>query len=170
MHTGLTASSPARLILLAILAASVGALGLAYTAEHAFGLEPCALCIYQRVPYVIAGVLAAVALGLSADRRSQARLVGLCGGVFLVGLGLAAYHVGVEQHWWASPVCGGSPAADMTLEEMQAELTAKPSRPCDRVDWTLFGLSIAGYNGIASLGFAAFSLAGARLLLRRRTG
>ena len=170
MNTGLAASSPARPIMLAILAASVGVLGLAYAAEHAFGLEPCALCTYQRVPYLIAGMLAAVALGLSTAPRTQTRLVGLCGGVFLVGLGLAAYHVGVEQHWWTSPACGGIPAADMTLEEMHAELASKPPRPCDRVDWSLFGVSIAGYNGIASLGLAAFSLAGARLLLKRRTG
>ena len=46
-----------RLILLAILAASMGALGMAYVAEVVFGLEPCILCLYQRVPYAITGVL-----------------------------------------------------------------------------------------------------------------
>jgi len=51
---------------LVILAASVGALGLAYVAEGVYGIEPCQLCLWQRVPYAVAGLLA-VAVGEVRD-------------------------------------------------------------------------------------------------------
>ncbi len=58
-----------RYIPLAILAASVAALGAAYIAEYAFGLEPCILCLYQRLPFVATGLLALA--GLPALRRRR---------------------------------------------------------------------------------------------------
>ncbi len=155
-----------RLIPLAILAVSVGALAVAYIAEFVFGLAPCILCLYQRVPYVAAGILAILALGLPPRSGVRSAAVALCGAVFLAGAGIAAYHVGVEQHWWASTAaCGGALPAEMTVEELKAQFAAGPPKPCDEVDWTLFGISFAGYNLVASLALAAFSLAGARRLM-----
>ena len=45
-----------------IFAVSATALANAYIAEYGFGLEPCILCLYQRVPYAVAGVLGLAAL------------------------------------------------------------------------------------------------------------
>ena len=62
---------------------------------------------------------------------------------------MAFYHVGVEQHWWGSfAACGGELATDLTLEDLKAQLGGGniPRKPCDRIDWELFGLSLAGYN------------------------
>lgn len=151
---------------MAILAASVGALAVAYIAEFVFGFEPCILCLYQRVPYAATGILAVLALGLPPRSGVRAASVALCGAVFLAGAGIAAYHLGVEQHWWAgTAACSGALPAEMTVEELQAQLAAKPPKPCDQVDWTLFGISFAGYNLMASLALAGFSLAGARRLM-----
>ncbi len=158
-----------RLIPLAILAASVGALAVAYIAEFVFGLEPCILCLYQRVPYVAVGILAILALGLPPQSGVRAAAVALCAAVFLAGAGIAVYHLGVEQHWWAgTAACGGVPPAEMTVADLKARLAGKPPNPCAQVDWTFFGISFAGYNLIASLALAAFSLAGARRLMRAR--
>ena len=44
-----------RLVPLAILGASVSALAVAHTAEVVFSLEACNLCLYQRIPYLLAG-------------------------------------------------------------------------------------------------------------------
>ncbi len=156
-----------RLIPMAILAASVGALAVAYIAEVVFGLEPCILCLYQRVPYAATGILAILALGLPPRSGVRAASVALCGAVFVAGAGVAVYHVGVEQHWWAgTAACGSALPAEMTVEVLRAQLAAGPSKPCDQVDWTLFGISFAGYNLMASLALAAFSLAGARRLMK----
>ena len=156
-----------RLIPMAILAASVGALAVAYIAEFVFGLEPCILCLYQRVPYAVTGILAILALGLPPRSGVRAASVALCGAVFLAGAGIAVYHVGVEQHWWAgTAACAGALPAEMTVEALRAQLATRPPKPCDQVDWTLFGISFAGYNLMASLALAAFSLAAARRLMK----
>ncbi len=65
-----------------IFAVSATALANAYIAQYAFGQEPCVLCLYQRVPYAVAGVLGLAALFLPSLRF---RLVAAAGGVFLVG-------------------------------------------------------------------------------------
>ncbi len=144
---------------LMIMAASVGALATAYSAEYAFGLEPCILCLYQRIPYAVAGVLGLGALllptGPSANRARSWAVMG-AGFVFLAGAGIAFYHVGVEQHWWASAAsCGGAVGeGPKTIAELQQMLSQKPPKACDEVDWTLFGLSMATYNIPVSLALA----------------
>jgi disulfide bond formation protein DsbB len=151
-----------------IAAASAGALAVAYAAEHGFGLEPCALCLYQRVPYVAAAALAGFALVPAAKGFARPAAV-LAGLVFLVGAALAFYHVGVERHWWpGTEACAGELAAATSVAELKARLTEPPAPRCDEVAFSLFGVSMAGYNGIASLALAAFALAGARALGARR--
>ena len=75
----------------------LSALAAAYTAQYGFGLEPCILCLYQRVPYAVA--LGLGLLGLVALRPAglQPLLVLIAGLGFLAGAGIAGYHVGVEQ-------------------------------------------------------------------------
>lgn len=153
-----------RLIPLAILAASLGALGFAYTAEIGFGLEPCPLCLYQRVPFAAAGILALLALAGPLSERLKTGVVCLCGLIFLIGSGIALYHVGVERHWWASAVCSAGAGNELTMADLQKALQAGEPKACDIVDWKLFGISIAGYNVVYSLALAAACFAGVRLL------
>ncbi len=156
-----------------IFAVSATALANAYIAEYAFGLEPCILCLYQRVPYAVAGVLGVVAL---MSPRVRVRAVAAAGVVFLIGAAIAFYHVGVEQHWWASVAAcgagGGAPGdigGPATVDELRQMLTrAKPVKACDEVDWTLFGLSMATYNVALSLALATASLWAADQLRRSK--
>ncbi len=135
----------ARLIPVGILLVAVGALSFALTAQYAFGLEPCILCLYQRVPFALTGVLAVVALRLSKDSPTIPLIIIVSGLIYLIGAFIAVYHVGVEQHWWISG-CGGTLAEDATLSDLRASLMQKPEKACDDVDWTLFGISMATYN------------------------
>lgn len=165
----MTATSPgltwSRLVPMAILVTSLGALAAAYAAQHLFGLEPCVLCLYQRLPYVVTAILGAAALILPTEGGARTSVVALAALVFAGGAALAFYHVGVEEHWWASIAgCGGELAAGVTLENLRAGLAEPAAKPCDQVDWRLFGLSLAGYNVLISLALAAASLAGARVL------
>jgi len=145
-----------------IFAVSAAALVNAYIAEYVFDLEPCILCLYQRVPYAVAGVLGLLAL---TSPRVRVWAVAAAGGVFLAGAAIAFYHVGVEQHWWASAAgCGGAGVdkGPATVEDLQRMLkNLKPVKPCDEVDWTLFGLSMATYNVPTSLALAVGSFWGA---------
>ncbi len=153
-----------RLLPAAILTISLGALANAYVAQYVFGLEPCNLCLYQRVPYAVTAVLAIIAF-FPLSGGGRAALVALCAGAYLAGAGIAFYHVGVEQHWWLSE-CTGTLAKNLSIEEMKAQLMSKPPKACDDLEWTFLGLSMATYNAAFSLALAAVSLAGARLLAK----
>lgn len=145
-----------------VLLASLGGLAAAFAGEYLFGLEPCILCLYERVPYAAAALMAGVALATPAQSGWRARLMALAAVVFLAGAGLAFYHVGVEQHWWRSVAgCEGPLALDAGD---LGTLSLSDLKPCDRVDWRLFGLSLAAYNAIVSLALAALCLVAVRLL------
>lgn len=149
------------LIPLAILGACVGALALAYVAQYVYGLEPCLLCLYQRVPYAVGGLTATVAV-LSSARGLRVAAVAVAGLAFAAGAAIAVHHVGVERHWWASAAaCGGLLAMPETPAQLLAELSRPPVQACDAPAWTLFGVSMAGYNIVASGALALFAFLGA---------
>ena len=153
-----------RLVPLLILLVSLGALGGAYASEVWGGLKPCVLCFYQRYAYVGAGALGLAAL-IMADRTGPRRLlVALAGLAFLTGAAIASFHVGVEQHWWrGTPACH-APQLDMSLpvEQLREQMLATDFVPCDQIPWSLFGISMAGYNVLASLLLGLASLWAAR--------
>ena len=135
------------------------ALGTAYVAELVFQLKPCDLCLYQRIPYIIIGVLG-VAAYLFNSNKFIMRATGTAGMVLLAGSGLAIYHMGVEQHWWISVTsCGaGQLSQELTMGEFQALLQQKPVIACDGIAWSLFGVSMATYNAAVSLIFGLIGL------------
>jgi len=155
-----------------VLAASVVVLGSALLSQYVGGLKPCVLCLYQRVPYVFTiglsgSALALVAFGGGHPRPVLTRgVLAVCAAIFLVGAGIAAYHVGVEQGWWVgTEACSGSDLNAMTIDELREHLLAAPIVRCDEVSWSLFGISMAGYNVLTSL-----ALAGGCLWLARSKG
>ena len=56
---------------------------------------------------------------------------------------------------------------DLTIDNLRPEALATGLKPCDRVDWRLFGLSLAGYNVIASALLSADCLAALALIGRK---
>ena len=129
-----------------------GALGFQY-----FGrLHPCELCLQQRIPHYAAVVAATLAIILR--RHPVSFLLTTLAGLLVVTSGFqAVYHLGVEFHWWERPEpCG------LTFEpgggNLLAKIIAAPLVSCDKPQWTLFGISLAGWN-------ALFSLVGGCLIL-----
>jgi disulfide bond formation protein DsbB len=152
-----------------ILAASAATLGGAFLFQYAGGLAPCVLCIDERYPYAVAIALALLALTLGGGRVLGATLA-LCGLAFLVDAGIGVFHVGVEQHWWeGTAACTGSVVAGgvHSLEALRQQILNAPVARCDRIPWSLFGISLAGYNLLIALALAAFSLDAARRCLSR---
>lgn len=137
---------------------AIGSLSMAMVAQYVFGLEPCILCLYQRVPFVLTGLLALLALRMKEGSSFIPLIIILCGLIYLSGSGIAFYQVGVEQHWWVSE-CSGALSDNVTLEDLRASLMQKAEKSCDDLNWTLFGISMATYNvlfsgtlGLASIG------------------
>jgi disulfide bond formation protein DsbB len=155
LDRSLTPTSACLVLALASAALLLGALGLQYLG----GLPPCRLCIWQRWPYV-----ALIVLGVVGWRVFPRAALGLAALVLLIGAGLAVYHVGVEQGWWALPAgCIAGQGAE-SIEDLKRLLAEAPPA-CDQVGFTLLGLSLAGWNLVVSLLLALF--AGAAALGRR---
>lgn len=148
-----------RLLPLFVLVASIGALGIALVAQYGFGLKPCELCLIQRVPFAIAGLLALVALLRPPDR--QRLTMTLAGLAFLVNSAIAFYHVGVEQKWWVS-ACAGSGGQNVSVADL-ASLMQKPAEGrCDEPAWEWHGITMAAMNIVFSGGLALVVLAASR--------
>src|SRR5712675_367207 len=85
-----------------ILLASAAVVGAALLSQYVGGLQPCELCLYQRWPYYgVVGVTLAAAI--AGNRPLTIAVMAASALAFLTGTGLAFYHVGVEQHWFAGP-------------------------------------------------------------------
>ncbi len=148
-----------RLVPALIVAVSLGALAAALASQYWGGLQPCVLCYYQRYAYL--GAAAFGVLGLIAGPRTGARraAVTLAGIAFLTGAAIAVFHVGVEQLWWRGTSECHAPVFDpnASIADLREQLLGTGFVPCDQVQWSLFGISMAGYNVLASLGLALAS-------------
>ena len=135
----------------AVVGVSIFSLISAYTAQHVFGLEPCILCLHQRIPYFTNIVFGALAfMAISKHPRLATVFLFLSALVFFVGASLACFHTGIEQRWWEflSTACGtGILPEGLSVEEIREALRQQATVVrCDEVTWTLFGISLAGYN------------------------
>lgn len=149
-----------RLHSILILLACIVALGTVLVAQFGFGLQPCHLCVIQRLPYAFAACFALAAI--ATPKRKCGLMLGVCALCFATNAGFAFFHIGVEQHWWAAS-CSGTGVLATTGAALLAQLASGPPPPaCDALSFSLFGISIAGFNLIASLVLTAFASWAAR--------
>lgn len=114
------------------------------------GLAPCEMCYWQR--YAHLAVLAVAALAFLTANRA---LGWLAVAAMLVAAGLGLFHAGVEQGWWQGvTACTAPVSAGMSQADMLDSLMKAPLVRCDQIPWSLFGVSMAGWNALISLGAA----------------
>ena len=130
---------------------------------HAFqtfgGLAPCHLCLKQREVYWTA--LGVGTMGALMPMRPQGRfwINAVLTLVFAYGLYLAVYHAGAEWRFWPGPTTcssGGQAATADSIAAMMGGAKLKPPA-CDVAAWRMLGLSMAGWNVLASLALIAGS-------------
>ena len=140
-----------------------GGLGFAYYAQFYLGLEPCPLCIFQRLALLGLGMvflLATVHNPGGWGARVYGALIGLAAGI---GASIAARHVWL-QHLppEEAPRCG--PGLDYLLETLSLNETVREvltgSGECAKVDWTLLGLSIPEWTLLLFLGLGVLGVFG----------
>lgn len=143
-----------------ILLVTVAILSSAYSAQYIGGLRPCILCLYERIPWFITGALMLVIVLMHFSGPMRRMLMLIAGLVMLAGAGLSGYHVGVEQGYFQPPATCSATTTPANLQELKALLeTTLPPR-CDEIPWSMFGISLAGYNAIASFAMAVAALFG----------
>lgn len=114
------------------------------------GLPPCKLCIYQRIPHIIA-----IGLGLIYLVKPSRPIVvfGILAALTTSMIGF--YHAGVEIGIFAGPdTCTSNITDGQSAEDLLADIMQAPVTRCDDVLWSFLGLSMAAWNGIISLGLA----------------
>jgi len=151
-----TNSAPiARTASLLLAIASIAILLSVFGFQYLGGAAPCQLCIWQRYPYAVLIVLGAV--GYFWQPRL---MLGLSFLVLLVGAGLAGYHFGVEEGWFALPTGCAAGGDAPSVEELRRMLSEAPPA-CDQVQFMVLGWSLAAWNFLASLALALFAGAAA---------
>ena len=139
-----------------ILLAAGGSLALllgAFAFQHIGGLAPCKLCIWQRWPHA-----AAIGIGGVALITGFAFLALIGGMAALTTAGIGIYHTGVERKWWEGPTSctgGGTDLSSMSGADLLNFEVTDTLVMCDQVAWEMFGLSMASWNALAALLFAA---------------
>ena len=140
-------------------------LGGAYASQYVGGLHQCEMCWWQRYPHMAAIPLALIAYALKKRPCVSALFAGLAGLAIGISGAIGLFHAGVEYGWWQGlTACSTSPAAGNPADILN-QIMATPITRCDVAPWTLFGISLAGFNGLLSGGSALAILA---LLLKWR--
>ena len=148
------ATRTARALALAVPAALLGG---AYLGQYAFHLIPCEMCWWQRYAH-----FAALALAFLAFIRPSAKiLIWLAALAIMIGGLLGLYHAGVEYGWWQG-ITACTSEVKLGDDPLSAILDA-PMIRCDQVQWSLAGISLAGFNFLISVPAALLI---ARLLQR----
>ncbi|HET9355267.1 MAG TPA: disulfide bond formation protein B [Sphingomicrobium sp.] len=147
------AIAPAKLARMLALLIPTGLLGGALLSQYAGGLHPCEMCHWQRWPHGLAIGLGLGAFLFQAGTRGATLLTALAALAIAVSGAIGVFHAGVEYGWWEGlTTCTASGA--MSLED----LLNVPLVRCDEVQWSLLGISMAGWNALLSLGGAALVL------------
>jgi disulfide bond formation protein DsbB len=140
-----------------ILLVSLAALLIAFASQYLGGLQPCQLCIWQRWGYAAAIALALATMPLPPQLRPYGAALASVG--LLATAGIALFHAGVEYHWWAGLAsCTSNLNTNQSLAGLEQQLLATPVIPCDRPAWTMFGISMAGYDFLYAGVFGALCL------------
>jgi protein dithiol:quinone oxidoreductase len=136
-------------------------LGFAVFAERVLGLEPCPLCVFQRVAVLVLGFAF-----LAAYAHNPGRLgAGIYGGMAAVAAGAGALFAG-RQVWLQSlpedqvPECG--PGFDYIMDVFPLHeavtMVFEGSGDCAQVDWAFLGISMGGWVLIWTVGLGAFAV------------
>jgi disulfide bond formation protein DsbB len=161
-ETALPPSQETRAVLIA--AASIAILAAVWILQG-MGYAPCELCLTQRYAFYAAiplALLTAFLAGRSAHGPARAGFA-LLVLVFVASAALAAYHAGVEYHWWQGPTACTGGLGSLDVSDLVKSLDSVKVVRCDEVQLRIAGLSLAGWNVVASAVLAVYAALAARL-------
>lgn len=152
--------APRMLNLLAFLAAVVAMAGALYL-EHVKDLEPCPLCIFQRIAVIVAGLFFLAAFVHHPASWGQRIYAALAGSGALAGILVAGRHVWLQGLPADQvPACG--PALDYMLDVFPMtdvlSMVFTGSGECAVIDWLFLGISLPMWSLLVFIGLAAVAL------------
>ena len=144
-----------------ILAACMALLGFGLYLEHGLQLDPCPLCIFQRIAYIVIAMIAFTGLLHGFGRLSSLIYSSLMALAALTGAGIAGRQVWL-QHLPADQVPACGPGLDYILDTFPMAQALKMilggSGECAEVQWQFLGLSIAAWSLFCFIALLVMSL------------
>jgi disulfide bond formation protein DsbB len=125
--------------------ACVALMAYALYAQHVLGMEPCPLCVFQRVAVVAVGVLFLMAALHDPGQRGARVYTALLLIAVIAGVAISSRHVWIQaQPPGSVAACGASLDYLMDIMPVTEVITKvlTGSGECGKVDWTLLGLSM----------------------------
>ena len=167
---GRRVDTPRKLALAGFLVCA-GLIGLALYLQYVKGLEPCPLCMIQRLWFMGLGLVFLVA-AIAQPYGFGVRVYGvLATAAALAGASFAARHVWLQWHPPEVEAC----SADLFFQLQRfpffsvIERALRATGDCAKVDWTLLGLSIAEWSLLWFIALTALSLVYLSRKPRRRS-
>jgi disulfide bond formation protein DsbB len=144
---------------------TVGLVALGMELQALLRLAPCPLCIFQRLLYLIVGLVALGGVLWPAGRLLWSILIGL---LALLGIGVASYQTWMQAFPHLAPECSYT---DPNLIErlvdwlgMQWPSLFLATGFCTSKEWIFLGLSMANWSLVVFAGIAGLA---ALIFLRR---
>ena len=128
-----------------ILFYSLFAIFFALYVEYILGYKPCKLCLYQRVPYIVAIFISFVGYNYYKNNKILILIIS----IFLISFFIAGYHYGIEKNYWEG-ITSCSSKIDFNKDTLKNILSTDITR-CDDVQFELLNLSLAGWNSLISI-------------------
>jgi disulfide bond formation protein DsbB len=128
----------------------------AYGSQYWGGLIPCEMCWWQRYAHFAAMLLALLAIAAARLGPVRGRIL-----VWLAALAIATsgaigfYQAGVEAGWFEGFTQCTAANSGLSADALLKQIMNAPMIRCDQVQWSWLGISMAGWNGIVSIGAAA---------------
>jgi len=121
----------------------------AFTIQYGLGYQPCKLCIYQRIPYILSIFLIIELIFFKKNEKTTLLLLSL---TFIASIILSFYHLGIEQGFFTeSFVCESKNLSETLTKDELLEQLKQNAISCKDVSFKILGLSLTSINFIFSL-------------------
>ena len=120
----------------------------AFIIQYGLGHQPCKLCIYQRIPYLLSVFLIIELIFFKKNEKTTLLLLSI---IFFVSTILAFYHFGIEQGFFTeSFICESTSFSETLTKDQLLEQLKQNAISCKDVTFKILGLSLASINVIFS--------------------
>ncbi len=136
-----------------LFSSSLLALFAVYLSQYFFNLQPCILCLYQRIPFIIIAAITCLALIFFLKKEKYCNIIIIISLLLLFfNMLLALYHVGVENGLFIFSGCGDLLANIDNINDLKEQIYRMKAIRCDEAQFLFLNISMAGWNAIYCLG------------------
>ena len=132
---------------LVILGYSIFTIIYALYVEYYLNFQPCKLCLYQRVPFILAIFVSFV--GFYFSKKDEVLILLIT--IFAIGMIISGYHFGIENNIFEEFKGCSNNSLDITDKGDLLKSLNQMLPSCKDITFTLFGISLAGLNFLSSL-------------------